>query len=192
MPCPSDEISDNCLLTRYYQGDEAAMEVLAARWRPRLRGYFRGNRLDEHTAEELTQEVVVRLCVSRDKEPGAGRVDPDRPLAPYVFAMARNQLIAERRRGKPAGIDEVDDHSVSVPAHADLPYPWLAEDLCQCLQGLRATEREYFLLCAKHGLGQLSHLEIAESLGKWPAQVTQISQQARKSLKRCLESKGYR
>jgi DNA-directed RNA polymerase specialized sigma24 family protein len=50
----------------------------------------------------------------------------------------------------------------------------------------------YIFLCGKHGLGDLSHKEIAQVLGKWPPQLTQISQKARAHLRECMTSKGYR
>lgn len=178
---------DSQLIARFYAGDEAAFEVMAGRWRPRFFGFFFKLGFGAEDAEDLAQETLVQLYVTREGTP----IDVDRPLEPFAFAVARNLAIRDWRKRRARVITVPLSEAQSLAA-AQRSSGALSGDLQECLRRLPEAQQTYFLLCGKHGLGELSHNEIAQVLGKWPAQVTAISQQARDRLRDCMERKGYR
>lgn len=96
---------------------EAALRALYARWAAPLRGYARRALGDDPAAEELAQDVLLRAW-----RHGHAHEDPAE-LGPWLFTVARNLVIDQRRRAnarppradgavgvdEPAmGIDEID------------------------------------------------------------------------------------
>lgn len=86
---------DVALMLRVRDGDEAALEEIYARYqRPVLNFIFRMVR-DRALAEDLTQEVFLRLWRSR------GRYEPMALFTTYLFQIARNAALNEiDRRGR--------------------------------------------------------------------------------------------
>ena len=145
----------------------------------RLFGYFRRRGLDAEDAEDLTLKVLARLAGTKDDERRSSRFDPDRPFAPFVLTLARHAAIEKWRERK---VETVGPPHPDVCAEEAGPLSEQAlEDLFVCIEALPEPERAYVRLCGKHGLGESSHQEIAQQLGKWPAQVTEISQRARRA-----------
>jgi RNA polymerase sigma factor (sigma-70 family) len=188
MPEPYGCETDSELMGRFYQRDEAAFSALTERWWPRLFGYFRRFSFLNEDAEDLAQEVLVKLYLTRERQ----SFDVMEPLQPFLLAIARNLAIREWRGRKPDRTAVPLLEAVDVAGSTDAVPAELGADLFLCIWNLPEQQQHYVLLCGKHGLGELSHNEIATILGKWPAQLTQISQQARSNLRECLTSKGYR
>ncbi len=74
----------------WQQGDEQAGSTIVRRLFPRVVRFFRG-KVPEHEVQDLTQQTFVELTRSLPK------VDPQRDLAPWVFTIARRQLIRRHR-----------------------------------------------------------------------------------------------
>ena len=83
-------------LARYQAGDPQALDELVAAMGPRLKGYFLRQGAQEPTAEDLTQNVFVRVLQ------GAEHYRPSGRLEPYLLRIARNLWIDHRRRRRPA------------------------------------------------------------------------------------------
>ncbi|MCB9913855.1 MAG: RNA polymerase sigma factor [Planctomycetes bacterium] len=66
--------------------DPAALRAFYDAWFERVYGYVRRMVRDDHLAEDLTQEVFLRL---HQALPG---YDPARPLGPWVFTIAANKV----------------------------------------------------------------------------------------------------
>jgi RNA polymerase sigma-70 factor (ECF subfamily) len=84
------------LMLRAREGDAEAFTVLTARYGPRVFGYFRDRMGNRTEAEDLTQEVFLRLYRSRL------RYQPRARFSTWVFHVtqnvARNALRSRRRR----------------------------------------------------------------------------------------------
>lgn len=84
------------LMLRVQAGDEQAFGVLLERYRPRLLGYFMRKLGDRQEAEDLTQEVFLRLYRGRL------RYRPRAKFATWLFHItgnvARNALRSRARR----------------------------------------------------------------------------------------------
>jgi RNA polymerase sigma-70 factor (ECF subfamily) len=84
------------LMQRVQGGDDAAFAQLQARYSPRVFGYFCRQLRDRSDAEDLTQEVFLRLYRSRV------RYQPRARFATWIFHItqnvARNALRSRRRR----------------------------------------------------------------------------------------------
>ncbi len=186
MSLPDENRSDEELLQSFFEGAEPAFECLAERWRTRLWGVFLKRGLRGADVEDLVQEVIVRLYVTRDLPD----FDPHQPLAGYVLTVARNLAINRLRgnREEPAGDLEIE----CGDPEGTLLTRQTAEDITDCLAYLDEETRSVILLCEKHGLGTKSHKEIAELWEKWPSQVSTLCAKSRALLRTCLERKGYR
>jgi RNA polymerase sigma-70 factor, ECF subfamily len=83
------------LMLRVRDGDDAAFADLAERYGPRVFGYFCHQLGDRSEAEDLTQEVLLRLYRSRK------RYEPRARFATWIFHItqnvARNALRSKRR-----------------------------------------------------------------------------------------------
>src|SRR5947209_19546301 len=72
------------LMLRVQRGDEEAFAELQRRYGPRIFGYFCRQLKDRADAEDLTQEVFLRLYRSR------GRYQPRARFATRVFHITQN------------------------------------------------------------------------------------------------------
>ncbi|RMH03776.1 MAG: RNA polymerase sigma factor [Planctomycetota bacterium] len=89
------------LLARSRDGDRAALAELVGSMGPRLKGFFLRLGAQEATAEDLTQDVFLRVLQSMDRYQESGRLDA------YLLRIARNLWIDRRRRVRPAAAAEV-------------------------------------------------------------------------------------
>jgi DNA-directed RNA polymerase specialized sigma24 family protein len=179
--------SDSELMARFYDCDPTAFDSLFCRWRPRLFGFFRKLGFVDEDCEDLSQDVLVRLHLTRENR----SFDVTQPLTPYLLTAAKNLAIETWRRREP------QRQALPIIEYLDLetlhkgPRHELLDDLLLCIWSLPPTLQLYVMMCEKHGLGDLSHNEIAEIMGKWPAQMTILSHKARAFLLECLTDKGY-
>ncbi len=81
------------LLIRFAAGDSAAFDELVASMGPRLKGYFLRQGAQSSTAEDLVQNVFVRLLQNVARYQASGRLDA------FCLRIARNLWIDHRRRG---------------------------------------------------------------------------------------------
>lgn len=184
----SNSPDDRELMTRFYGCGEEAFDLLAERWWPRLFGFFRRMGFSSEEGEDLAQETLIRLYQTKERR----SFDLSQPLEPFLLTVARNLAVREWRGRRP--------HRETVPLIEALDWEpdetglpaTMVEDLFLCIWALPEQQRVYVLLSEKCGLGELSHNEIAAILGKWPAQITRISQRAREHLRNCMAGKGYR
>ncbi len=87
-------ISDDELMCRFQQGDESGYQRLMERYQDRILNYVFRMVSDRHMAEDLTQEVFVRIYIN------AGRYLPGSRFAPWIYRIASNLAINELRRRK--------------------------------------------------------------------------------------------
>ncbi|MDP6962793.1 MAG: RNA polymerase sigma factor [Planctomycetota bacterium] len=111
------EFSEDLLL-RFQAGDSSAFAELVDEFAPRLKGFFLRKGLQNSTAEDLSQNVFVRLYNTSERYQARGKLDA------YCFQIAHNIFIDHCRRNK------VAVNSDEVPEQAD-PRQQSAEEVEQ-------------------------------------------------------------
>ena len=158
--------SDAELLKAYTKGDTQAFDLLVARYQQALFSWFLGMTGNRTDAEDLFQEVWVRILRHAD---GFNDVS----FRAWMWQIARNLLIDFRRKKKPDfsldATDDTDDQpmidqlvSPSVGPAEGLEWSDAAKLALQAVHQLPAVQREVFLMRVE---GNLSFNEIAETLG---------------------------
>lgn len=103
-------------MRRLALGDEAALAELHARWAKPLHQFLAGMCMDRTLAEDLTQEVFLRVWRA------APRYEPTAKFSTWLFHIARNHWLNEREkrsvRIKPVSLDRAgaDDDAPSMDA----------------------------------------------------------------------------
>jgi len=87
-------ISDDELMCKFQEGDESGFRRLMERYQDRIVNFVHRMVNDRHMAEDLTQEVFVRIYLN------AGRYHPGSRFAPWIYRIASNLAINELRRRK--------------------------------------------------------------------------------------------
>lgn len=124
------------------------------------------------TAEDLTQEVFLRVARAADRYQERGRE------AAWVFRIARN-VWRNHLRDRPPRREPLDD----VPSLGRRSGHTLRPDLEEALAGLDATDRACFLM---RELGGLSYRDIADACELTMPAVRSRIYRARKALRQRL------
>ncbi len=85
---------------RLRKGDPEVLVSLLERYQHRLYRFLMRMVHDSATAEDLFQQTWLRVAEN------ARRYDPNRPLEPWLFSIARNAAIDYLRRTRPESLDE--------------------------------------------------------------------------------------
>jgi len=150
------EPGDEELMQRYRDGDAAAFNTLYARHKGPLYRYFLRQCESENLAEELFQDVWMKLIKARD------RYEPRARFNTWLYTLAHNRLVDHyRRTGNMATLRNPGDPNdpETLPAAAsDAPDQrthtrQLVERLLELLKTLPGPQREAFLLREEGGLG---------------------------------------
>ena len=99
--------SDEALMSAYRAGDARAFERLVARHEKRVWNFLRRFVRDATTAEDLLQEVFLRVIKSADEWRGAAK------FSTWLYTIARNLCVDHARRAV-----HRDAASLDGPAHA--------------------------------------------------------------------------
>lgn len=179
---------DAALLLRVGRGDKAAFAQLFDRHQKRVARFAFRFVGDEARAEELTQEVFVKLYRA------APRYRPSAQFKTFLFRVASNHCLNEVRRGehRMQRIQEgTDEEAVEVPA-PDAHDPLRAvegRELEACVRGALAElsdrERAAFTLCRFEGM---AYRDIAEALSASEAAVKSLIHRATLSVARKIEA----
>ncbi len=154
--------SDEVLMVRVAEGNAAAFEILYDRWRGRIATFIARMIGDRETAEDLTQEVFLRVCRSPRS------FDPRGRFMTWIYAVARNLCIdyLRMKRLPTLTASAPDGASGSLepagPADAEPEHRTLQSEVdsrvMDIVAGLSKKLREVFILCAIQGL---SYEEVA-------------------------------
>lgn len=149
---------DRRLMALVAAGDDDALRLLVHRHHPRLVGYLTSQVGNPTTAEELALEVFVRL------HRAAGRWRPEAKLTTYLFHIAHNLMLNERRRlaRKPASpLDGAPEPADLAPGSAQAVAE-IQEAFRLALAQLPPEQRSAMLLLVQQ---DLSYEAIAEVMG---------------------------
>jgi RNA polymerase sigma-70 factor (ECF subfamily) len=147
----TDEVT---LVRRCLRGDAEAVRQLVGRFQPEVYGLCVRLLNHRHDAEDVTQEVFLRVFRSLEGW------DESRPLKPWVMGIAVNRCrtwLAQRAR-RPELVDYLQD-TVAGPVADDSGE--LLREIQAALAELRVEYRTVFVLFHEHGQ---PYEEIAQAL----------------------------
>jgi RNA polymerase sigma-70 factor (ECF subfamily) len=154
-------MSDEQLMLQFQQGVSGGFEELFRRYRQPVYGFFLRRCGEPSRAEELAQETFLAVLCAAD------RYEPRAQFRTYLYRIALNLLLADRRKsgrevsdgGKTAELfsTEPDDPQGVAGRHDPDSAIWVRRALAQ----LDPEQREVLLL---REYEQLSYTEISEVL----------------------------
>jgi RNA polymerase sigma-70 factor (ECF subfamily) len=155
-------------------GDMDAVRFLYMRYKDNVYGYVLSIVREPHEAEDVTQQVFIKLISSINKyEPRSV------PFTAWILRVARNVAIDHLRQRRSIACEEVFDPSrQSDDAGRDC-----RRDLEFALRALPEDQRDVVLL--RHLVG-LTPGEIAERLGRSESSIHGLHHRGRRALKREL------
>ena len=175
-----DAASTDELVLQAQDGDEAAFAALYRAFAPRLLRYLRHEAGDPDVAEELMQRTFLRVV---EALPGYQR-RPGIPFAAWLFRIARNATIDERRRAHPVGIEAAALLPSRHAGPVDLAESALdRQDLLRALESLSPDQHDV-LVC--RFFAELSPAETARVMGRSDGSVRVLQHRAIAALRRLL------
>ncbi len=166
-------------MLRFRDGDRTAFDVLFHRYTPRLVSFLTRMLRERDRAEELAQEVFVRIYQARE------RYEPKAKFSTWIFGIASNlalnDLALAYRRRERAWDDAVADRTEDPTpgAEATVDARRTAERVDAALARLPDRQRAALLLRVEQGLG---YAEIAEAIGASTSGVKSLIHRARENL----------
>ena len=163
----STMLSDQALLEMYQQGNREAVSQLLERHARRVRDYVRMLVKDNDVADDLTQEVLIKVVKVLDE----GRYTDKGRFQPWLLRIAHNRVLDYFRAQKQvktvsessAGFDILGSMNFAEPSIEDrLVSEQQAEEVRQLIELLPAEQREVVKMRYYEGL---SFKEIAEHTG---------------------------
>jgi RNA polymerase sigma-70 factor (ECF subfamily) len=150
-------LGEDELMRRIRDGDHAAFDELHRRFARPLFGFALRRLRDPARAEDATQEIFAAVWRS------AAGYRPERgAVAPWLWAIARNAIVDETRKGfePPAVAEDLPSGEPGPPEQAESE--WVRRRVHRALQELPGQQRTLIELAYWGGLSQA---EIAARLG---------------------------
>lgn len=144
------------LIARFRAGDEHAIRALYQAHGGAVFTVARSITGNRELADDVVQQTFTKAWQAAD------RFDPSRPIAPWLYAIARRtaiDVLRHERRPTTGGHAAEVDLGVAGPS---FERTWEVHEVRTAIDGLPADEREIVRLSHLAGL---SHPEIAERLG---------------------------
>ena len=163
----------------FRDGDRHAFETLFALYTPRVLTFLTRMVRDRARAEELTQDVVVRIYNA------AGRYEAKARVSTWIFGIAHNLALNELARAHrryEQSADELAELPAADPAPSadeQLEADYTRRRLEQALAKLPERQRAALLLRSEQGLG---YDEIAQALATSVSSVKSLIHRARAAL----------
>ena len=171
---PKRSDSAEALAAEAAHGDGEAFEQLVHRFQRRLYGFAYRYVRDPDEAQDLVQEVFLRLYRK------LGRFDPHRPFEPWLWRVAANVCAnyLDKHLSRAAALEGDPDLGTTSP-------PALLEET-RLGAALTRLPPAYRLLLALHYQADMPVAEIAETLGATEATVKSRLYRARTQLQNAL------
>jgi len=142
-------VTDEDLIREMRDGSRAAFETLFERYREPVWRFFRRRTADAARAEELAQDTFVAVLE------GARRYEGRGSARSYLFGIAYNVLLADRRKAALRMVDALDEDPADPAAGDPDAGIWVRH----ALTVLDEDDREILML---REYEQLSYQEIAD------------------------------
>ena len=172
------------LLRAIAGGDHLAFKRLVERYQSRLFNFLYRYLRDRETAEDLTQEVFLKVYQA------ASRFEPRAKVRTWIFTIAYNLAVNElrrRRRRRFFGFLVHEDREVTaIEASEAGDHLELEETMTEALGLLPHNQRAALLLRVRD---ELSYQEIAEILGVSRSSVESLLFRARERVRRLLRDR---
>lgn len=161
------KLSDQALLDMFQQGHREAVSQLLERHTRRVRDYVRMMVKDNDVADDLTQEVLIKVVKVLDE----GRYTDKGRFLPWVMRIARNRVLDYFRGQKSSKTVNESNSSYDILGNTNLAEGSIedrliseqqAEEVRQLIEQLPAEQREVVKMRYYEGL---SFKEIAEHTG---------------------------
>ena len=163
----STMLSDQALLEMYQQGNREAISQLLERHTRRVRDYVRMMVKDNDVADDLTQEILIKVVKVLDE----GRYTDKGRFQPWLLRIAHNRVLDYFRAQKQVktiseasvGFDILGSRNIAEPSIEDeIISEQLAEEIRALVDELPEEQREVVKMRYYDGL---SFKEIAEFTG---------------------------
>jgi RNA polymerase sigma-70 factor (ECF subfamily) len=168
------ELPDETLMARYADGDSGAFDTLFHRYEPRVYAFFLKRTESPERAQDLYQELFLRIHRARD------RYDAERPFAPWLFQIAHRLLVDDQRRAHRSHEVPIGDREPCADWTGSEEQVGDRETLGQALAILSREER-YVLVSSK--LAGVGYPELAAQLGKSVESVRKLASRAMQRLR---------
>jgi RNA polymerase sigma-70 factor (ECF subfamily) len=165
-------------IARAKEGDREALRLLYIRYSDNVYGYVRSIVRDDREAEDLTQQVFMKLITVIVKYEDHGV-----PFSGWLLRLARNVALDHLRRRRPTPTEDV----LGADSHADEVARERARDLHAALATLPEEQRSVMVM--RHVVG-LSPPEIAEQLGRSESSIHGLHHRGRRALQQELSRLG--
>jgi RNA polymerase sigma-70 factor (ECF subfamily) len=165
-------------VARAQQGDREGIHFLYTRYAPEVLRYVRSFVHDHHEAEDITQNVFIKLISVIHKYEAR-----DVPFTAWILRVARNAAFDHIRSKKALPSEDIQLHD---DERGRLRHE-RGRDLREALEALPGEQREVLVL--RHIVG-LSPVEIAGVLGKTESSIHGLHHRGRLSLKMALQDRG--
>jgi len=180
-PEPDPDPGSSLLARRLRDGESMAFNVVVAQQWRRTVAYAFALLDDRDLACDVAQEAFVRLWQAR------ARLDPERPLVPWLLKITRNLCVNERRKLEvrwrwAAQQRQSDQVEPSTPLQ-DLEIRELNTAIMRAIKSLPPRRREVFTL---FHLQKLSYREIAQVMDIRPQSAANHVQAAIADLRTAL------
>jgi RNA polymerase sigma-70 factor (ECF subfamily) len=155
------------------------------KYRPSIFNYIYYRVGDRELADDLTSDVFVRM-VEHDKLHSQN----GRPIAPWLYAVARNMVIDHHRRAKRIGWQSISE-TVSA-SEASNPVKRVEEQSMEsCLMAAmeKLTEEQRQVILLKF-IERRTNQEIGKELGKPEGAIKSLQYRALAGLKRLMEEES--
>jgi RNA polymerase sigma-70 factor (ECF subfamily) len=183
-----EDVDTARLVTRIQAGDRELVGELYLRYFDRIFGYVQMVLRDRHEAEDITQQVFVRVL---EALPAYER--REQRFRAWLFAIVRNQLVDELRKRnrldlvEPRALEEQRDRTVN--GEPDLSaLGWISDrELMLFVERLPVQHRQVLVL---RYMLDLPAKDIARILDRSPADVRKIQERALRFLSKRLSALG--
>ena len=119
------------LIRAYQNGMREAFLEIYRRLGPKVLGYLKKKGLSSAEAEDVTQEVFIKLHRNRH------HIEPQMPLSPWVFTVARNALVDHLRKQRPEEVALLEqDQMQDATSHSAVEFEDLTKDLPERLKNV--------------------------------------------------------
>jgi RNA polymerase sigma-70 factor (ECF subfamily) len=164
-------------IARAKEGDNEAVRLLYIRYSDNVYGYLRSIVKDEMEAEDLTQQVFMKLMTAIGKYTDCGV-----PFSGWLLRLARNVALDHLRRRRPTPTEDLPADS-----HCDSDGRDSARDLYEALATLPEEQRSVMVM--RHIIG-LTPPEIAQELGRSESSIHGLHHRGRRALRQEIARLG--